>query len=90
VSVAFVRRTGAGAHVPALALDAPDLFEPLDDVADPLARQRLQARVRMLLDFGRPDLAAEQWQALLARFPDEPNGPENLAALRAMQAGSRR
>ena len=44
----------------------------------------------MLLEFGRPDLAARQWEIFLARFPDEPNGQENLAAMRSMQAASPR
>ena len=44
----------------------------------------------MLLEFGRPDLAAQQWETFLARFPDEPNGQQNLAAMRAMQASTRR
>jgi hypothetical protein len=87
VSVLFVRDAGEGARVPSIELDSPGLFAGLADVPDPLARQRLRARVRMLLEFHRPDLAVQQFEALLARFPDEPGGQATLAAMRAYAGG---
>lgn len=86
VSVAFVRTEGEGARMPALDLGAAGLFPALDDVPDPLARERLRVRTRMLLEFGRPDLAMREWEQMLVRFPDELHGQENLAALRAWQS----
>ncbi len=85
VSLAFVRAEGAGARVPELELAAPGLFPPLDDLPGPHAHERLRTRTRTLLTLGRPDLAAQQWEQLLARFPDEPRGEEMLAALRGKQ-----
>ena len=89
VTVAFVRADGEGARVPELDLDAPGLFPALDDVPDPLARERFRARTRLLLDLSRPDLAAQQWERCLTRFPDEPRGQEMLAAMRARQPAGR-
>jgi hypothetical protein len=87
VSVLFVRDAGEGARIPSLSLDSPGLFASLADVPDPLARQRLLARVRVLLELRRPDLAVQQFEALLARFPDEPRGQETLTAMRKHARG---
>jgi hypothetical protein len=87
VSVVFVRAQGEGARVAALDLAAPGLFPKLDDVADIPARKRFIARVQVLLQLGRPDLAEREWQPYLEHFPDDPRGPEVLARMGARDAG---
>jgi hypothetical protein len=82
VSVVFVRVEGEGARIPPLDLDAAGLFPPLDDVPDPVAHECYRARTRLLVHLGRADLATREWQAFLARFPDDPRGEPTLAALR--------
>ena len=86
VSVVFVRAEDDSAREPELDLGAPGLLPALDDVPDPQARERFRARTRLLIQLGRPDLAAQQWERCLARFPDEPRGQEMLAAMRAQQS----
>jgi hypothetical protein len=82
VSLVFVREPADPARWPAVDLDAPGLFAPLDGVADIPAHDRLIARTRLLRNLGRPDLAASWWKEILARFPDTPHGRRALAQLR--------
>jgi len=88
VSVVFVRNDTDPVRWPALALDAPGIFDPLDGVDEVAARPRLTARTQLLLDLGRPDLALRSWEGALARYPDLPEGPAILAELRAFAAGA--
>jgi len=88
VSAVFVRGDSDAARWPALDLGAPGVFAPLDGVAQGQALARLQARVQLLLDLGRPDLAVRSFEAALATRPDLPGGQEILAELRAAAAGA--
>jgi hypothetical protein len=86
VSVAFVREGAEGGPWPELQLDAPDLFAPLEGVLDIPARERLTARTRVLRNLGRPDVALREWEELLRRFPETPDGRRIRRALRVEAA----
>src|SRR5262249_20369181 len=66
VSVVFVRSDAAPLRWPELALGAPGAFEPLDGVGEAATRQRLLARVKLLLSLKRPDLALHSYEDALA------------------------
>ena len=84
VSVVFVRGDADPLRWPAFDLGARGVFEALDGVGEDATRQRLVARVKLLLSLNRPDLALHRYEDALAAHPDLPDSAEVLARLRAM------
>jgi len=88
VSVVFVRGDADPLRWPELDLGARGVFEPLDGVGEAATRQRLLARVKLLLDLRRPDLALHRYEDALASHPELPNSAQILARLRPLAEGA--